>query len=207
MRKTRVMLRTIGERIKGLRKSRHMTQSEFAVIMGVSLETVRDWEQGWRYPGADDLLEISQYFGCDLDYLFGQQDTPVREYGHLSEELGITEKAAEGLLHLSRSEDTRTFLSEFFSDPDILFNLSDVVGCDYENSPMMIGPADCSGAVPVPRDLETFGVLAPDVLLKTDKYELSVELSNLIDRVRAINFPESDRSVWNRLIKAEKSTP
>jgi putative transcriptional regulator len=41
--------------IKQARESLEMTQEEFAEKIGVSVQTVRSWEQGFRKPGALSL--------------------------------------------------------------------------------------------------------------------------------------------------------
>jgi putative transcriptional regulator len=44
--------------IKGARQSLHMTQEQFADKVGVSVQTVRSWEQGDRTPGALSLAML-----------------------------------------------------------------------------------------------------------------------------------------------------
>lgn len=47
--------------IKKIRENLHKTQSEFAVMIGISVATLRNWEQGRRYPvgPARALLKIA----------------------------------------------------------------------------------------------------------------------------------------------------
>jgi putative transcriptional regulator len=46
-----------------IRSRLHLSQSAFAAIMGVSLRTVQDWEQGRRKPSgpAKSLLRIAEH--------------------------------------------------------------------------------------------------------------------------------------------------
>jgi putative transcriptional regulator len=48
---------------KEIRSRLHLSQADFAAIMGVSLRTVQDWEQGRRRPSgpAKSLLRIAEY--------------------------------------------------------------------------------------------------------------------------------------------------
>ena len=48
MGRNRVLLRSLGEKIKNLRKRENLTQEEFAVNLNISLDTVKNWEQGYN---------------------------------------------------------------------------------------------------------------------------------------------------------------
>lgn len=98
MRKQRVKLRSFGEKIKELRKHQHLTQRTFADKMGISLDTVKNWEQGYNYPSVDLIVEIADYFKCDFDYLLGEQSTPNKIYKHFSEETQLSLNAVEALM-------------------------------------------------------------------------------------------------------------
>ena len=58
----RVLLRSLGEKIKSLRKRKSLTQEEFAVQLNVSLDAIKNWEQGYNYPSIDMLVTIAEYF-------------------------------------------------------------------------------------------------------------------------------------------------
>lgn len=49
---------------KEIRKKLELSQASFAALMGVSLRTVQDWEQGRREPSgpAKSLLRIAEQF-------------------------------------------------------------------------------------------------------------------------------------------------
>ena len=44
-----------GEDISALRRFTGMTQAEFAAALGISIHTLRNWEQGRRYPEGPAL--------------------------------------------------------------------------------------------------------------------------------------------------------
>ena len=46
---------TFGEKIKALRKTKDLSQSQLAALLGVSLRTIRGWEIEGRYPKQHDL--------------------------------------------------------------------------------------------------------------------------------------------------------
>ena len=58
----------IGLKIKNLRKSRKMTQEEFAEQIGVSRSTLSCYEIGQRTPHLKTLQQIADIFGVGLDY-------------------------------------------------------------------------------------------------------------------------------------------
>lgn len=64
----------IGNKIKNLRKSRKMTQEDFASKIGVSRSTLSCYEIGQRTPSLKTLQEIAEIFGIGLDY-FGLSAT------------------------------------------------------------------------------------------------------------------------------------
>lgn len=51
-----------------------MSQDELAAQLGVSPASVRQWESGTTKPSASNLLAMSDYFGCSVDYLLGRTD-------------------------------------------------------------------------------------------------------------------------------------
>lgn len=59
---------TIGNKIKTLRKSRKMTQEEFAANVGISRSTLSCYEIGQRTPHLKTLQHIAELFGVGLDY-------------------------------------------------------------------------------------------------------------------------------------------
>ena len=97
MKRERVKLRSFGDKLKKLRNIRGLTQEKFADEMNISLDTVKNWEQGYNYPSIDTLVDIAEYLKCDFDYLIGQQETPSKEYAHISDMIGISEAAAAQL--------------------------------------------------------------------------------------------------------------
>ena len=61
----------IGERLSEIRKDHGDTQAALAKQLGVSLPTVRSWEQEKSSPGHEMLVAICQYYGVSADYLLG----------------------------------------------------------------------------------------------------------------------------------------
>lgn len=63
---------TIGKRIKALRESKNLTQTELAEILGMkTYTTVSKWESDDNFPKGKDLKTLSQLFDVSSDYLLG----------------------------------------------------------------------------------------------------------------------------------------
>ena len=58
----------IAKNITDLRKSRDLTQQDFAKIINYSDKTVSKWELGYAIPNVETLKQIADYFGVTVDY-------------------------------------------------------------------------------------------------------------------------------------------
>lgn len=76
-----------GGRLKGLRLARGLNQYQLAAALGCTNSMVSLWERGDNYPAFWNLVEITRFFGVDMDWLTGmpfvrnelQQRTKIRE--------------------------------------------------------------------------------------------------------------------------------
>ena len=64
----------IGERLAEIRGDHHHTQKDLANTLGVSLQAVRNWEQGRNDPPNPMLVKICRLYGTSADYLLGLSD-------------------------------------------------------------------------------------------------------------------------------------
>ena len=67
----------LNERIKQLRTERGLSQIDLANKLGVSKQSVSNWENDNIQPSIDMLLKISHIFSVSTDYLLGED---VRKY-------------------------------------------------------------------------------------------------------------------------------
>ena len=71
---------TFKEKLVILRKTKHLTQDEFASAVGVSRQAVYKWESGQSYPEVPKLLEMKLLFGISIDELLDDTyDIPLPE--------------------------------------------------------------------------------------------------------------------------------
>lgn len=69
----------ISKRIAMARKQKSWIQTQLSEALGVSIDTVRRWEQGKRSPDADMLQKLAQALDTTTGYLLGETDDPRRD--------------------------------------------------------------------------------------------------------------------------------
>lgn len=71
---------TFGEKVKNLRKTKDMNQTQLANAIGVSIRTVRGWEVEGRFPKQHDLYQkLADTLGCDISYLMTEGESFITE--------------------------------------------------------------------------------------------------------------------------------
>ncbi len=61
----------VNERIRELRKSFHLTQSDLAKQLNTTQDTVSLWECGKSYPDLENVAKMCEIFQVTADYLIG----------------------------------------------------------------------------------------------------------------------------------------
>lgn len=67
---------TFGQRLYELRRSKNISQEEFAELLDVSRQSISKWENDKAYPEMTRLLFMSDYFDVSLDYLMRGTEAP-----------------------------------------------------------------------------------------------------------------------------------
>lgn len=57
--------------LKRMRKEMHLSQTELANFVGVSLRTIGSWERGESYPNSEQLWNCAVALGCTPNDLLG----------------------------------------------------------------------------------------------------------------------------------------
>lgn len=63
-----------AERLRELRKERHVTQKDMGEILGIQLRSYQCYESGDRRPDYEKLVALADYFDVTTDYLLGRSD-------------------------------------------------------------------------------------------------------------------------------------
>jgi transcriptional regulator with XRE-family HTH domain len=67
---------SFGERLKELRNGKHITQKDFAEIIGINERSYQNYEINNSTPNYKTLIFLADYFNVSLDYLTGRSDNP-----------------------------------------------------------------------------------------------------------------------------------
>ena len=65
------------DRLVELRKQNDVSQKDLAHVLGVKTGTIGNYEVGSRFPRANELIKIADYFGVSIDYLLCRTNNPV----------------------------------------------------------------------------------------------------------------------------------
>lgn len=69
-----------GEKLRELRKQKHLSQTELGAAVGVSLRTLRGWEVEGRYPKQRELYaKLAEVLECDVDYLLTEKEAFISD--------------------------------------------------------------------------------------------------------------------------------
>ncbi len=64
----------LEQRIRQLRTERGINQKELGDAVGVSKQSVSNWENGNIMPSVDLLIRLADVFGVTTDYLLGRSE-------------------------------------------------------------------------------------------------------------------------------------
>ena len=76
----------LNRNIRTLRLRRGLNQTELASALGVSKQTVSNWENNNILPSIDMLLRLSKFFSVSADFLLGLDHKKYIQVHNLSEE-------------------------------------------------------------------------------------------------------------------------
>ena len=105
--------------IKSLRKSMHLSQADFAAVLGVKQNTVSNWENGIRNVDIETAKKMAGFFGCSLDYLLGDEgsktstSTQIPVLGYVR--AGIPATACENIIGYEEISEALARSGEFFA--------------------------------------------------------------------------------------------
>lgn len=75
----------LGERIKNLRMNKNLSQVDLAKCLGVTKQSVSNWENENIMPSIEMLIKIANYFSVSTDYLLGLSEKHTLNTDGLSE--------------------------------------------------------------------------------------------------------------------------
>ena len=117
----------IGERIKQEREELKLDQIELGEQLGISRQTVSNWERGRAYPSVDDMGRLCGIFNCEIGYLLCEYDCKTKESADVCAVTGLSEEAVNMLIKLNTNEEDAlilTVLSYLLGEDDLVFALA-----------------------------------------------------------------------------------
>ncbi len=75
-----------SQRLKQLRKDKHLTQAQVAQRIGVTASMVSSYETDIRLPSYEVLVRIADVFGVTVDYLLCRQEKRFLDISELGDE-------------------------------------------------------------------------------------------------------------------------
>ena len=65
-----------SDRLKELRKNKHLTQEQLGKALNIATSTVSMYENGSREPDLQTLINLSKFYEVTADYILGLSDKP-----------------------------------------------------------------------------------------------------------------------------------
>ena len=88
----------VGSKIKQARLDAKLTQEYAAQELGVSRQTISNWENGKTYPDIVSVIRMSELYQVSLDHLLkGKEEKPMGDYMEYLEESTNTVKSQKKL--------------------------------------------------------------------------------------------------------------
>ena len=90
------MVVSLADKLKNLRRSKKITQTELSKAIGMSSSVITHYESGDRMPSFDVLIKLAYFYGVTTDYLLGINDRKI-----LSIDIaGFNEEQIQSLLNI-----------------------------------------------------------------------------------------------------------
>lgn len=87
----------IGSKLKNARNEKGITQEKAAELLGVSRQTISNWENNKSYPDIISVIKMSDIYSVSLDHLLKEEKSMNRTYQEFLEESTNTVKAKRNL--------------------------------------------------------------------------------------------------------------
>lgn len=87
----------IGSKLKNARSEKGITQEQAAELLGVSRQTISNWENNKSYPDIISVIKMSDIYSVSLDHLLKEEKSMKQTYQEFLEESTNTVKAKRNL--------------------------------------------------------------------------------------------------------------
>lgn len=87
----------IGSKLKDARNNKKLTQEQAAEVLGVSRQTISNWENNKSYPDIISVIKMSELYSVSLDHLLKEEKSMKQTYQEFLEESTNTVQAKRRL--------------------------------------------------------------------------------------------------------------
>ncbi len=87
----------IGSKLKNARNEKGLTQEQAAEVLGVSRQTISNWENNKSYPDIISVIKMSDIYSVSLDHLLKEDKSMNQSYQEFLEESTNVVKAKHRL--------------------------------------------------------------------------------------------------------------
>lgn len=84
-------------RLSELMKEKGISQEKLAETVHVSQQAVSNWIKQKNFPDIDQIMQLCQVFGCNVDCLLGRINAKTHDRHFICEETGLSEETVERL--------------------------------------------------------------------------------------------------------------
>ena len=88
-------MKTLGERLREIRKSKNLTQAQLAEMIGVGKTTITGYEQNNREPNVLNMIKIAKVLDVSCGELMGDIVPSSRTVARTSDEITLLHKYRE----------------------------------------------------------------------------------------------------------------
>ena len=85
----------IGSKIQTARLEKKLTQEQVAELLGVSRQTISNWENAKSYPDIISVIKMSECYNVSLDYLLKGEEPMNHYYEYLEESTNVVKSTAK----------------------------------------------------------------------------------------------------------------
>lgn len=133
-------MQTIGERIKFIRKEKHITQKDVKATIGIGQSTLSDIENGKNTPSYDTILSLSKFFEVSPEWLLTGKEAVQHksvDYSFTPEELHLIELYRQ-LSPINKTKITERVetMIDFINETEVIYKAVPLVGHSAAGTPI-----------------------------------------------------------------------
>lgn len=131
------------ERINELMKEQNLTNFSLSLKLGCQDDVISNWREGKYYPSLNNLIMLSAYFNCSIDFILGLTDeetykkgkknvTFAQRYKDCKEKANLTDYKIAKKCGFQQSTISQWLLHGRLPETDNLILLSKLFECSIE---------------------------------------------------------------------------